>query len=146
MSDKKHKFVYGQGYNPNTQQNYGPKFKKRRCNQHPKIMDELSDFLKSKGHSCVKISSKNTFTWCQKDVCPETSHSTNVIIVHNTSTLSIDLMAPGSQLYDDAKKLDDEQECRMQQLRTEGHTCIIPLETLPVQFMWCECNPCKDKQ
>lgn len=37
----------------------------------PKIVTEVSEFIKSKDHACMKINN-GILTWCQKDVCEAT--------------------------------------------------------------------------
>jgi hypothetical protein len=86
----------------------------------PKIMEELAEFLESKGHSCPMIIGTNNhkFEWCGKDICPRT-------IMEN-----------------DMRQRQNQQEEHMDKLRSEGHTCITTMECYPVRIRWCEQNPC----
>ena len=84
-------------------------------------MDELNDFLKAKGHQCVKIyggGKKYKFVWCQEDEC---------IVTRN-------------------RKLMREQTSKVyafaQTLRQQGHNCISYLECRPPKVRYCGQSPC----
>ena len=87
---------------------------------HPKIMDELADFLKQKGHSCAMIvgASNHDFTWCKKDECPET-------IMLNNMHLQ-----------------QQKEEEFAKELRQKGHTCVYIMESYPMQVGWCHQDSC----
>jgi hypothetical protein len=91
---------------------------------HPKIMDELTNFLESKGHECVRIEGINnyTFKWCQKDIC---------------------LTRLAHEQMDQREKENIEFA---EQLSAQGHTCIHYLEKIPIQISWCHENPCKNNK
>lgn len=98
------------------------KGRKLKENLTPVIMDELSKFLKSKGHECVGIVGlkDHKFEWCQKDVC--------------TAVL---------MKQDMAQRQKEEEEFE-QKLVSEGHQCIYIMESYPMQVGWCGQTPCKE--
>ena len=87
----------------------------------PKIMNELVEFLKEKGHSCMMIVGRkdHKFKWCMKDVCPST------------------------EVLKTMRKEHEEQEQLVTRLRAEGHTCVSIGERYPIYVGWCQQTPCQ---
>lgn len=88
--------------------------------KYPKIMDDLVQFLKLKGHSCPVIcgTENHRFEWCEKDECPETVQLLNM------------------------KQRQEEQDKEVRELREQGHKCIRILHTYPSRMMWCGKSEC----
>lgn len=106
-----HEFEFGQSYCPPP----------RKYEEPPKIMRELADFLKEKGHECVGIvgMKDHKFEWCMKDEC---------------ST---------KRMHEDMNRRQKEENEFVKKLESEGHTCITILECYPSRTRWCQSNPCK---
>lgn len=87
---------------------------------HPKIMDELAEYLIAKGHTCVCIvgTKNHEFKWCGKDVCP------NIELDQTT------------------KETEVEIQQFIQKLRDDGHSCIGIGERQPLSVSWCEKEIC----
>lgn len=87
---------------------------------HPKIMDEMSVFLKSKGHHCTIIKGKKNwkFMWCNKDICnrPQKDNEIPIIIT--------------AMIYF---------------LETHNHHCGIITGTKHYKLEWCEKDICMEK-
>ena len=87
----------------------------------PAIMTQICELMKAKGHSCMTISgmTEHKFEWCQKEICPET------------------------QILNDMRRRNDEQEALIFKLKNGGHVCISIKESYPIQVGWCQETPCK---
>lgn len=89
-----------------------------RLPETPKIMLELVEFLKEKGHICAYIRN-NKLSWCQEDKCQEIVWKEHI------------------------KQVQIENGELIGQLKAQGHKCIKILECIPPQISWCHQNPCK---
>lgn len=91
---------------------------------HPKIMDELADFLAARNHTCVCIvgAKNHQFKWCEKDVCPKI------------------------EMREAATKRDEELHQLIEKLQKEGHTCIAIGDRYPISVGWCNKEVCIYKQ
>jgi len=97
----------------------------------PTIMTELAEFLKSKGHQCVKIEGiiNHTFIWCQKDVCN---------MPHDMDTADKKQLSYQPQNeYDYPQIMNDLTYL----LKNKNHTCPIITTNYGPVFNWC----CKDE-
>lgn len=91
---------------------------------HPKIMDEMADFLKQKGHCCVSIVGwdDHKFDWCQKDECEK------------------------AKIRKAMRHEQDTQEAFIKHLEDTGHTCISIGERYPVCVHWCNQPTCTNQK
>jgi hypothetical protein len=89
----------------------------------PKIVTEVLNFIKSKGHTCCYIHHvTKQIEWCHSDVCE------------------------GPQYHEKNKQLKIEQMNRVVEfadLKRNGHSCMKVLNTYPIKVEWCERSPCK---
>jgi hypothetical protein len=93
--------------------------------KRPKIMTELSNILKDRGHECVRFIGMNEnikFEWCQKDICIQ------------------------KQINDDMKKRQKKQEVLLKKLEKEGHECITIQESYPMTVVWCGKKVCIERK
>ena len=84
----------------------------------PQIVNELINFLESKGHTCTMYNmTKKILEWCHKDECIREKALKNILYGYGNAD----------------------------RLINQGHTCVIILESNPVQIIWCQQENCTKK-
>lgn len=85
----------------------------------PKIIKEVFNFLKSKGHKCMVYNiAREKLEWCCKDECSEI------------------------KILDDMARRNKEAYEFANSLKEKGHNCIEYLESYPIQIKWCNNEIC----
>lgn len=83
----------------------------------PDIFQDMSLFLKEKGHICVMFVKPPhwKFKWCQQDQC----------------------------IWKEAHNRQNTLQSKAAELKAQGHTCIQWRESFPAQLVYCEQEPCQ---
>jgi hypothetical protein len=93
-----------------------------RTNVMPKIVSEVTEFLRSRGHICpIYFTNTQKLEWCCNDECLEVQKNNQM------------------------KKRNDENEKFAEELIKNGHTCVYYMESYPVQIGWCRQEQCVNK-